>query len=269
MKRNRAKLALFDMDGTLTPARQKITKHMVESILNLLSVTRVGIVSGSGIDYIEQQCGDLIDEILVRDELVSRFVIMPCNGTKLYSLDKKHRKKKLHDVSMSEKMGAANYNALVRKMMQLTLEVHEKHDIPCTGTFISYRGSMLNWAIPGRDCTLEQREDYHKIDSRLKIRESLVSEIKSYIEKHISCGIETAIGGEISIDIFPAGWDKTYALTHHPTAMYSFVGDKCFPGGNDYSIYKLLKSTGHISFSSCNPDETCGIISNELIPYFS
>ena len=63
---------------------------------------------------------------------------------------------------MSEKMGAANYNALVRKMMQLTLRVHEEHAIPCTGTFISYRGSMLNWAIPGRDCTLAQREDYHE-----------------------------------------------------------------------------------------------------------
>jgi phosphomannomutase len=44
-----------------------------------------------------------------------------------------------------------------------------------------------------------------------------------------------SIGGQISFDVFPEGWDKTYCLRYlkHYDEVY-FFGDKTFKGGNDY-----------------------------------
>merc|ERR1711879_962842 len=47
-----------------------------------------------------------------------------------------------------------------------------------------------------------------------------------------------SIGGEISFDVFPAGWDKTHCLKYlqEYDEIY-FYGDKTLPGGNDYEIF--------------------------------
>lgn len=40
------------------------------------------------------------------------------------------------------------------------------------------------------------------------------------------------IGGQISIDVFPVGWDKTYCLRHIPVDEFQeihFFGDKTQP----------------------------------------
>lgn len=67
-----------------------------------------------------------------------------------------------------------------------------------------------------------------------------------------------SIGGQISFDVFPTGWDKTYCLRHieaeaDPAKKLSginyktihFFGDKAFEGGNDWEIYTDSRVTGH------------------------
>lgn len=64
-----------------------------------------------------------------------------------------------------------------------------------------------------------------------------------------------AIGGQISFDVFPNGWDKTYCLQHlekeaqRPGGIeyktVHFFGDKTFEGGNDYEIFSDPRTTGH------------------------
>jgi phosphomannomutase len=64
-----------------------------------------------------------------------------------------------------------------------------------------------------------------------------------------------SIGGAISFDVFPTGWDKTYCLTHLEKEAKStggiqyttihFFGDKTMPGGNDYEIYSDPRTIGH------------------------
>ena len=68
-----------------------------------------------------------------------------------------------------------------------------------------------------------------------------------------------SIGGQISFDVFPTGWDKTYCLQHleaeskrsreegggvHYTTIH-FFGDKTFEGGNDYEIFNDPRTVGH------------------------
>ena len=67
-----------------------------------------------------------------------------------------------------------------------------------------------------------------------------------------------SIGGKISFDVFPEGWDKTYCLQHveaeaDPSKGLSgikydqihFFGDATFVGGNDYEIYNDPRTIGH------------------------
>jgi len=76
-----------------------------------------------------------------------------------------------------------------------------------------------------------------------------------------------SIGGKISFDVFPTGWDKTYCLQHlendakqpggieYKTIL--FFGDKTFKGGNDYEIFTDSRTTG---YAVKNPEDTIRIV---------
>ena len=60
--------------------------------------------------------------------------------------------------------------------------------------------------------------------------------------------IKFSIGGQISVDVFPKGWDKTYCL-QFIEGKYDeihFFGDKTHKGGNDYEIFTDSRVIGHI-----------------------
>ena len=73
-----------------------------------------------------------------------------------------------------------------------------------------------------------------------------------------------SLGGNTSIDIYPHGWDKTYALKHFPDHDAIFIGDRCTdPKGNDKSIYDKLKSVSEDSaYETTSTGQTIEIINN-------
>ena len=75
-----------------------------------------------------------------------------------------------------------------------------------------------------------------------------------------------SIGGQISFDVFPTGWDKTYCLQHLATEKnlsgvdyktIHFFGDKTHKGGNDYEIFEDERTIGH---SVEKPEDTMRIL---------
>lgn len=76
-----------------------------------------------------------------------------------------------------------------------------------------------------------------------------------------------SIGGQISFDVFPKGWDKTYCLQHVENEVnmpdrieyttIHFFGDKAFEGGNDWEIYSDPRTVGH---KVKNPEETMELL---------
>ena len=57
-----------------------------------------------------------------------------------------------------------------------------------------------------------------------------------------------SIGGQISFDVFPTGWDKTYCLPFLKKDGFKeihFFGDKTFKGGNDHEIFEHSETVGH------------------------
>ena len=64
-----------------------------------------------------------------------------------------------------------------------------------------------------------------------------------------------SIGGQISVDIFPEGWDKTYCLQFikEKYDRILFFGDKTSEGGNDYEIYEHELTE---SYTVTSPEDT-------------
>jgi phosphomannomutase len=78
-------------------------------------------------------------------------------------------------------------------------------------------------------------------------------------ERFSPFGLTFSIGGQVSFDVFPCGWDKTYALQFlsNYESLY-FFGDRTAKGGNDYEIAHspLVKS-----FTVTDPADTVAQVS--------
>ena len=232
-------IVLFDLDGTLTPAREAMDPGMLDDIESLQQYADVGIVTGSPFPYISEQAAEFLNQFdFHEDSGIMR--IMPCNGTQLY-ISTGFGYKKIHDANMKSELGDEIYRRLVWVISNLQVNLMEGVDIPLSGNFISYRGSMLNWCMIGRDATPEDRATFTELDAKFKIRQTLSKALKDNLDEFKIEGIEHAIGGNTSIDVFPAGWDKRYALQHiQDYDNVYFVGDRCEPGGNDYTLYEVI-----------------------------
>lgn len=113
------------------------------------------------------------------------------------------------------------------------------------GTFVEFRKGMVNLCPIGRSCTYEERLEFADFDEKNKVREKLVEALK---KEFASYGLQYSIGGQISIDVFPQGWDKTYCLNHVAQEGFKeihFFGDKTMEGGNDYEIFHDKRVIGH------------------------
>ena len=120
---------------------------------------------------------------------------------------------------------------------------------------------MLNVSPIGRNCSREERNDFEKFDLANKIRQTMVEKMKV---EFADLKLTYSIGGQISFDVFPQGWDKTFCLQYLEPPYESgikeihFFGDKFKPGGNDYEIYSSEKTIGH-AIETADPTETVAI----------
>merc|ERR1712187_151532 len=107
----------------------------------------------------------------------------------------------------------------------------------------------------GRNCRREERNEFEKFDLANNIRKTMVAKLQ---EQFGDLKLTCSIGGQISFDVFPTGWDKTYCLKYLDPADFDeihFFGDKTFEGGNDYEIYTSDRTIGH-SIADANPMTT-------------
>jgi phosphomannomutase len=108
---------------------------------------------------------------------------------------------------------------------------------------VETRTGMWNISPIGRDCTQEERKAFEVYDNEHKVRERMVTRLK---EEFASMNLSFVIGGEISFDVYPNGWDKTYCLPFLSEYKHvHFFGDKTFKGGNDFDIYTSMRTIGH------------------------
>ena len=123
------------------------------------------------------------------------------------------------------------------------------------GTFVEFRNGMLNISPVGRNCSHEERKEFAKYDKEHHILKTFVGVMESKFESY---ELQYSIGGEISFDVFPKGWDKTYCLRYlDEYDTIHFFGDKTHKGGNDHEIYESERTIGHKVTSPEDTEEQC------------
>lgn len=230
-------LVLFDVDGTLTPARQKVSESMRFFLEKLKEKVDVGIVGGSDLKKQKEQMGEnIINEVKYS---------FSENGLVAYKDGKL-----IGTTYLKDYLGEVN----LKRIINFCLNYISKLDIPIKrGTFIEYRSGMLNISPIGRNCSHEERNEFEKYDLENNIRKDFVKVLK---EEFKDLNLTYSIGGQISFDLFPNGWDKTYCLRYLENEDYDqiyFFGDKTYEGGNDYEIFIDERVLGN---SVKNPENT-------------
>ena len=147
---------------------------------------------------------------------------------------------------------------ILQEMINFCLEYLSKVRLPKKrGTFIEFRTGMINISPIGRSCTLEERLEFNDYDRKHKIREDFIKILtEKFGEKY---QMKFSLGGQISIDAFPIGWDKTYCLKFLEGKFKEiyFFGDRTEAGGNDHELFSH-KSVIGIKVNS--PEDTITIL---------
>ena len=243
-------LILFDVDGTLTEPRKIIQDDMIFELKEVLKKkVDLGIVGGS--DIIKQK-EQLNDNIKLFKWIFSE------NGLLSFCDNNEINRQNIKDF-----LGETNLNNL----LNIVLFELSKTDNPVKrGTFIEYRNGMINVSPIGRNCSLEERDTFFVADQKYKWREDLIKRIKDkwnnykwYNNLNKLPNLNFSIGGQISFDIFPDGWDKTYCLNFvkDKYERIIFFGDKTGIGGNDYEIYNHKLVEG---YSVSSPKNTINLL---------
>lgn len=236
-------ICLFDVDGTLTPARRDISPEMLALLQKLREKVAIGFVGGSDLVKQQEQLG--VNGLNVTDLFDFCFAE---NGLTAIRLGEN-----LPSNSFIKWLGEEKYKRLANFVLHYIADL----DIPVKrGTFIEFRNGMINISPIGRNASIQERHDFEAYDKTANVRRDFVEALKKEFPDY---GLTFSIGGQISFDAFPTGWDKTYCLQHvlkEGDGYFKnihFFGDKTYKGGNDYEIFTDPRTIGHTVTS---PEDT-------------
>ena len=187
-------VVLFDIDGTLTDHRRQVTPQMVAALTELSHDAHLGFVTGSPLLLIEEQLSLFFNKD--NAAAAENVDIFPCNGTQQFFWDSTDGKFIcVNAVSMRKHLGDDCFRKLIISAQECQHQfMHEfalRHNIPMSGNFIDYRGSLLNWCPIGRMADFDERKKFIKADAELGIRKLLMSK---YLEMIDDMGVAVNLG---------------------------------------------------------------------------
>ncbi|KAL3154462.1 hypothetical protein ABBQ32_013927 [Trebouxia sp. C0010 RCD-2024] len=237
---SRRTIALFDVDGTLTAPRKDADPATLAFLQELREYIKVGIVGGSDeVKICEQLGGNVKGEV---DYFFAENGLVAYKQAQLLAIQ-----------SLKTWLGEDSLKELINFLLHYIADL----DIPIKrGTFIEFRNGMLNVCPIGRNCSQAERDEFEKFDHGAGVRKKFVETLK---QKFGHLGLTYSIGGQISFDVFPQGWDKTYCLQYIEKDFdeIHFFGDKTYEGGNDFEIFSSPKTLGHTVNSPVDTIKQC------------
>ena len=216
------RIFMFDIDGTLTPSRLRMTEKFAKYFDKWSEENKYYLVTGSDLDKTKEQ---LPTAYIDRAE-----AIFTCCGNQMW---------RDNELIYDNKFELST--KLKNSLEVILMSSPYPHRY---GNHIEDRGSMVNFSIVGRNCTQEQREHFFKWDEEKGERKKI-----STFLKHKFKDLDAVLGGQISIDIYPKGMDKSQIFNIIeqerlvPPNEYIFIGDGIENGGNDYPLAELMDNT--------------------------
>ncbi|MCP4072854.1 MAG: hypothetical protein GY742_14135 [Hyphomicrobiales bacterium] len=212
-------LLVFDVDGTLTGPRRRMHEDFCRFFKSICRNYPVFLVSGSDMIKLEQQ---LPGEVI---KLVTG--IFACSGNELL-MDGKHMFRMEH-----------HFPGAVVTFLESFVEASQ---YPVrTGNHLENRTGTLNVSVVGRNADPGQRKKYFAHDNRNGERKALIEALVQEFPDY-----EANIGGQISVDVTPRGWNKSRVFrelsTRYPGLAIAFFGDNMHLGGNDRPLGDAIRN---------------------------
>ncbi|MBR2273428.1 MAG: hypothetical protein IJ864_01135 [Alphaproteobacteria bacterium] len=225
---------IFDMDGTLTPARQPMQPDFARRFFPWVKSHIAYLAAGSNYEkIIEQIPGDAIGTGF-SGVYSSMGNVFHQKGKEIYR----------HEIKL-------------KKELLQTLERYRKNTAYIGKLYTNYlelRPGMLNFSVLGRNCPFKERAKYNEWDNLHQERAAVVKEINEKFPEY-----EASLGGKISVDIVMRGGGKEQIAAkireQHPQDKIIFLGDRTEPGGNDYALAQALRAMENTEVIAVNSPE--------------
>lgn len=211
---------IFDVDGTLTPSRQRINSEFANWFEHFATHTAVYLVTGSDRQKTLEQVGSAVYNLAI--------TVYNCSGNDVWQ---QGRHVRTNDFKIPDELRT-----------DLERILNESKFYAKTGNHIEERPGLCNFSVVGRNCSLEERFSYVQWDEHKGERESIADYLREKYPR-----IKFQIAGQTGIDITPVGADKSQIVSDFDMKndhIY-FFGDKMEYGGNDYELSQALARAGH------------------------
>ena len=232
---------IFDVDGTLTPSRQKIEVGFLSFFFNFASNNDVYLVTGSDRKKTVEQ--------VTHDLYCACKRVYNCSGSDVYEGDKNIYR---DDWELPEE---------VERFLQDELDYSQ---FPIrNGNHIERRPGGVNFSILGRDPDpFLGRKEYVDWNRDTNEREDISDRLRKQFPN-----LSVALGGQTGIDIGPIGSDKSQILRDFRLGQeIHFFGDRMEKGGNDHSLGEAVKDMGGYSHCVKDWEDTKILINNLRLP---
>ena len=237
------KLVVFDLDGTLAPSKSSLDAEMASLLHDLLSVSKVAVISGGAWLQFERQ----VLSHLPQDERLAKLSILPTCGTQFFQYSGQWKRLYAEDFTADEKEKIVG--SLNKAVGTAGFPVEKTW-----GETIEDRGSQITYSALGQQAPLEEKI---KWDPDFAKRKRIKVVLDTLIPKY-----SVRLGGATSIDVTKPGIDKAYGIKKLQDILgislkeMIYVGDALFVGGNDYPA----EQAGVISIPVRGPNETKRVI---------
>ena len=226
---------IFDVDGTLTPSRKKITPEFFNEFFQFTEENDVYLVTGSDRDKTLEQITPEIYNNCKR--------VYNCSGSDVYEGDKNVYR---DDWELPKEVESFLYDELDYSQFMIR-----------NGNHIERRPGGVNFTILGRaEDPFIGRDRYVEWDRQTNERQDIAERIRNQFPD-----LTVAVGGQTGIDIGPLGADKSQILRDFTADdEIHFFGDRMEPGGNDHSLGEAVKKMGGYTYNVDSYKDTRDVI---------
>ena len=210
---------IFDVDGTLTPARKPIEPEFLHFFYEFSTHNEVYLVTGSDREKTIEQVTQGIYNQAKR--------VYNCSGSDVYEGD-------LNTYRDDWELPKDVENHLENELLFSKFPVRN-------GLHIEHRPGGVNFSILGRGTTcFVEREEYMKWDKATDERREIARRLKMKFPE-----LEVNIGGQTGLDLGAPGSNKSQILRdfRDEHELY-FFGDMMEEGQNDYALAKAVQEMG-------------------------
>lgn len=222
----------FDVDGTLTKARQQMDSNFKRWFLEWMEGRNVYLVTGSDRDKTVEQIGaDIVDNVTMSFQ---------CAGNSIW------RK--------GVEVASTHLNAPAEMFDFLEEQVAKSSYPEKYGNHIEVRTGLINFSVVGRNAVGDQRDNYYAWDQEHEERKRIAE-----LFNKTFTGFEAELGGNTSLDIHLKGRNKAqvYDVIGEPLI---FVGDRMHEGGNDLPLAKRMTGKNDKAYPVSGPAETWALL---------